>query len=166
MKSAGPMDAQAPTLFFLHVPKAGGTTFHQIIARQFPAGAAYNLYAYSTAKAVTAYKQLPLEQRRAYRLVKGHMPFGLHEFAGRPSTYITILRRPVERVVSYYYYVLASPEHYLHAQVTKKRISLADFAASPLSIELDNGQTRQLAAAQGQRLEAPVGALPAEALEA
>jgi hypothetical protein len=153
-------------LFFLHVPKAGGTTFHEIIARQFPAGAIYNLDPNSPDEAVAAFKQLPLEQRRAFRLVKGHMPFGLHEYAGQPGTYFTMLRHPVERFVSLYYYVLASPTHYLHDRVAGKNMSLADFASSRLSGELDNGQTRLLAASHAQHLAVPFGELSTGALDA
>jgi tetratricopeptide (TPR) repeat protein len=55
------------------------------------------------------------------------------------------LRDPVERLISQYYHVLRSPEHYLHHQVKEGNLGLGDFARAQLAPELDNGQIRYLA---------------------
>ena len=75
----------------------------------------------------------------------GHMGFGLHDYLPQGASYITMLRDPIDRIVSHYYYVLQNQGHYLHKEVAGKGLSLEQFADSALSTELDNGQTRVLA---------------------
>ena len=48
---------------------------------------------------------LPLEQRARFRLVMGHFQYGIHEFLPQEYTYVTIVRDPVERVISHYNYL-------------------------------------------------------------
>ena len=38
------------------------------------------------------------------RYLSGHVPFGVHRVFDRPARYITVLRNPVERVVSSFYF--------------------------------------------------------------
>jgi hypothetical protein len=86
-------------------------------------------------------------------MIKGHMAFGIHEAMPQPSTYITVLRDPVARVVSHYHYVLRHPEHYLYDAVVGASMSLGDYATSGLSVELENGQTQLLAGLWNLRIE-------------
>jgi hypothetical protein len=73
------------------------------------------------------------------------MPFGLHtHFQGEESKYVTLFRDPVERIISHYEFVLRTPKHYLHDEVTSNNYTLLDYALSDLSIELDNHQCRSL----------------------
>lgn len=44
----------------------------------------------------------PQSERDKIRLLRGHMPFGLHSHFFHPCDYITILRDPVERIISEY----------------------------------------------------------------
>jgi hypothetical protein len=45
---------------------------------------------------------------------KGHMPFGLHRILPREANYITVLREPVERVISDYYFARRFKGHRNH----------------------------------------------------
>jgi hypothetical protein len=73
----------------------------------------------------------------------GHVPFGLHRLIPNPCAYITILRNPLDRVISHYYYVKErGPSHYLYDATIARGMSLVDYATTPLDVELDNGQTR------------------------
>lgn len=78
-------------------------------------------------------------------MLSGHMGFGLHQFIPQSTTYITLLREPTARVVSYYYHVLANPSHYLYELVEKDNLDLEAFSDSQLTAEIDNGQTRLIA---------------------
>jgi hypothetical protein len=51
---------------------------------------------------------------------------------------VTILREPVARIVSHYYFVKATPGHYLHDRVMREQMTLRDYAASDISTELRN----------------------------
>ena len=133
---------QEQSVIFLHVPKAAGSTLYRIIDRQYKPTAIFAIDGKRVRESVDEFKNLPKTQREGIKFLKGHMYFGLHESLPQPSTYITILRDPVERIISHYYYVLRSPDHYLYKKVTSQNMSLKDYVCSGISTELDNGQTR------------------------
>lgn len=135
------------TVIYLHVPKAAGTTLNNVIQRQYPRGTVFILNGQRPHVGWAEFQRLPEGERARFRVVLGHMTFGLHEHLPQPCTYVTILRDPVERLISMYYYVLQKPLHYLYTTVTTRRMSLADFVRSGLSPEIDNCQTRLLAGA-------------------
>lgn len=130
-------------VLFLHIPKAAGQTLSQVVIRHFDPATVFAI-GRPNSQFIEKLKGLPESERTKIRLVKGHMPFGLHEHLPCPSTYITMLREPVDRVISYYYFALRTPDHYLHEALQLKRISLREFVLYELPIELDNGQTRLL----------------------
>jgi hypothetical protein len=133
---------QGEALLFLHIPKAGGTTLHSVVEKQFAPEMTFNIVGTDSPKSIKEFINLPEEQRARIRLVKGHMPYGLHKYLSVPATYITMLRDPVDRIVSHYYFVLNTPSHYLHHEVTSRKMSLSDFVRSGMSTELTNDQTR------------------------
>ena len=133
-------------LIFLHIPKAAGRTFYRVLDRQVPREAIYQMDPGGWRKSVEELRTLPEKQLRSFRVVRGHVGFGLHELFPQGARYVTFVRDPVARIVSHYRYVLRSPKHYLHDEVVRRPMSLLDYALSGLSGELENGQTRLLAA--------------------
>lgn len=136
-------------LIFLHIPKAGGTTLHRIIERQYKIKDIYTIHGAKVREYIDLFKELPKEERQKLKVVKGHMGFGLHHYLEQDFTYITMLREPVNRVISHYYHVLRTQEHYLHKIVRMKNLSLEEFVREGISHELNNGQTRALAGSLG-----------------
>ncbi|MBP0028077.1 sulfotransferase family 2 domain-containing protein [Roseofilum sp. Guam] len=131
-------------LFFLHIPKTAGSTLHKIIERQYSSDEVFTIHGVNPQKHIDEFKKWSLLDKNRIKVVKGHMNFGLHESIGKPATYITILRHPIDRAISTYYYVLRSPSHHLYEYVTSKNISLQDFVCDGLFTDMDNGQTRRL----------------------
>lgn len=127
-------------LIFLHIPKAAGSTLHPVLERHYSRRTRQSV---SEPEQVEAFKRRPEEERRRIRLLKGHMPFGMHRYLEGRSRYITLLRHPVERVISHYYYVKRTPDHYLYPHL-QRGMGLADFARAGISGEMDNGQVRLL----------------------
>jgi len=134
-----------PVILYLHIPKAAGTTLNTILAQKFLRRGVYTIH--NTKTAVEELAGLNDAKREKLQFVNGHFAYGLHEALGRPFEYITMLREPVDRVVSHYYYVLRNPAHYLHKHVTSKKMSLKDYALAGLTKEIDNGQVRLMAGA-------------------
>lgn len=122
------------TVIFLHLPKAAGSTLNRVIAQQYAPAEIYK----------TAGKPLPvigseLVAELQVRLIAGHIGFGVHSFLTRPFTYITVLRDPVERMLSHYHFARKLTTHPLHAEIVNG-LSLGAAAR-----RLANLQTRYLA---------------------
>lgn len=132
------------TLIFFHIPKSGGSTLREIIGRQYPAEAILTQDAKKPMEAIEHLQRMSAEQKARLAVVQGHSVLGVHDLLPKPSTYVTMLRDPVERVISFYYYILQSPEHYLFPRVAEGRMSLRDFIQNGVSKETDNFQCRLL----------------------
>ncbi|WP_259211048.1 sulfotransferase family protein [Salinibacter ruber] len=80
-----------------------------------------------------------------FDLVQGHFPYGLHHFYGTSNPrYFVMLRRPVDRAVSFYYFVEAcSGPSYTHPRLEEvRKNSLTEFYENPIH---QNVQTRFVA---------------------
>jgi hypothetical protein len=130
-------------VIFLHIPKTAGTTLHRIIERHYRPEHRYSV-GFSEDESVTELAQLSEERRAQIRMLRGHFGFGVHRYLPGPSSYITVLRDPVERVVSYYYYIRRMPHHYLHDRITSPEVSLQEFVESKQHVMTNNAQTRFL----------------------
>ena len=117
---------------------------HTIIERQYEPTIILTIDGACVQESVGEFKKLPEALRERIIVLKGHLYFGLHEFLPRPSTYITILRDPVDRVISNYYYVLRTPSHYLHHEIRSQGMSLREYLRSEMNPQLDNAQRRLL----------------------
>ncbi|MGB6301523.1 MAG: sulfotransferase family 2 domain-containing protein [Rivularia sp. (in: cyanobacteria)] len=131
-------------LIFLHIPKAAGSTLLNIVRRQYNSESIFSIDGTNPIESMKKFKQLPKHEREATPILMGHMYFGAHEFLPQPSTYITMLRDPIERIISFYYYVLRNPDHNHHNLITSKNLGLKDYVKSGIGKQLDNGQTRLL----------------------
>jgi hypothetical protein len=134
--------AEEKALVFLHIGKTAGSTLHAIIERQFAPEVTHDLPRIAPPRSIQEFFKLPESERRRIRLLKGHMPFGLHKYLSVPATYITMLRDPVDRFISLYYFTLRMPGISLYEEITSKQMSLADFAIKRASMGVTNDQTR------------------------
>lgn len=135
---------QGQTVIFLHIPKAAGSTLSSVIQRQYEPGDTFRIDGFHIRESIDEFKKIPEAKKEKIRFLSGHMFFGLHEFLPQASTYITMLRNPVDRVISHYYHVIRHSNHYLYQEVTSRNMNLKDYVSSGISAELDNGQTRDI----------------------
>jgi len=129
-----------PLIIFLHLPKTAGTTLARIIDRQYDSIAILSLYGSMLGEELAT---IPQNQMDRLRIVTGHLYFGAHAFSSRPGTYVTMLREPIDRVISHYYFVRHEPSNYLYDLARK--MSLKEFVESCGKQEPNNDQTRLLA---------------------
>ena len=137
-----------PLLAFVHIPKTAGTTVSYVMWRQFPRGEAIDIDGSTVEEANRRWNAMAPEQRARVRCIRGHLPFAPELFAPRATRFFTILRDPVQRVVSEYYYNLTGPKRMLYAPLDRDRMTLDQFVRSELSVQVHNGQTRMLAGAK------------------
>ena len=128
-------------LFFLHIPKTGGTTLKNILTGKFPVDRIYNIEG-SINERINDFQQTSEDSRSQYELVQGHMSFGLHQFFPQESEYFAIMRDPLDRAVSDYYFLRTNTHHHLHKEVSG--MSMASYMQSNMTSQLSNGQTRLL----------------------
>jgi hypothetical protein len=132
-------------LVFVHIPKAAGTTLGEVVRSRYARRERFFVDREDMDGTRARLARLTPAQRGRLRYVEGiHLPFGIHARLCLEATYITMLRHPVDRIISHYRYVKREPAHYLHDRVVRGRMSLEAYAASDLSSELDNGQVRLL----------------------
>ncbi|MFW6039199.1 MAG: sulfotransferase family 2 domain-containing protein [bacterium] len=161
MNESAPPES-SPVILYLHVPKAAGTTLSDWMFDQVRRGATNtdvaNLHAgvfYYPAGFVVE----PSAEERAHaqrvmaredlRAVFGHFHFGVHRQLVRPWTYVTMLRHPVDRVLSLYSFqrLMEHKTGAHHGVRLLEDIDIRAFVADPPYAEVDNGQTRRIAGA-------------------
>lgn len=137
------------TLIFFHVGKTAGRTLGTILARHFAEHEQLNASIGKTRSALGLHRRvhieaavhaLPPERRGGIRFVRGHVPFGIHELFAAPARYITLLRDPVERVVSSFYYLRQVPQVPIFPLI--RDMSFDQYIESRLGLDPYNYQVR------------------------
>lgn len=113
-------------LIFLHIPKTAGTTLNRIIESQYSPFAIFTMDPHRIRATAARFKRLPEARRRRLQVVRGHLFYGIHEFLPQGATYITMLREPVARLLSAYYFVLRRPLNPLHRKLKRERLRIED----------------------------------------
>jgi len=135
-------------LFFLHIPKAGGTTFYEIIYRNFAYRSVAKIDGTHVAKSIEELTGRPLSVKNKFECIVGHFNYGFHEHFSGKYSYITFLRSPVDRVVSLFHHIKNVPQHPLHEIVVSKGMDIHSFAVSDITREIDNDQVRRISGAE------------------
>lgn len=134
-------------IIFVHIPKTGGATLCAILEKEYK-----DYYDIQRVK-IPMSKYLQQDQTKKLEVIRGHFGFGIHKLLPQKKyTYITILRDPIERVISAYYYIRRSKPHKLHDLLNK--ITLNKFVTNRnFHHQTFNMQTRMLTGNSGTDLE-------------
>ena len=136
---------QEQAIIFLHLPKAAGTTLNRLIEWEYPLSEIYSIDPVFYRRSWAHLQRLAKERLRKIRIFKGHMLFGLHAILPQPATYITVLRDPVDRVLSSFYFMRSYKLHPLYWRFKLGNWSLEDFVRRT---PRDNVQSKILAGAE------------------
>jgi len=160
-------------LIHFHLPKTGGTTLNIVLRGNFPGpsrfiaqtGVAHSHLWTEDIEALRAkFDALTPAERVAVRCVTAaHIPMGIHRIFDRPAKYITVLRDPVDRVVSHYYFV----HEYDKAKPIPESMSLDEWLEARIDLGPYDFQVRMLSGApelDAMRTEArePIALTPVE----
>jgi hypothetical protein len=146
-------------LFFLHIPKTAGSTLHNILIRQFPKNLQVETNVFKNKNDPS---EFPEEKRKKFRLIRGHFPFGIHQLFGNDSfEYTTMLREPIDRCISHYYYIRNRRKHHGIEGAMPLDHSLKELCENGEFIFVDNMQVRFLSG----NTEVPFGKITEQMLQ-
>lgn len=89
-------------LIFLHIPKTAGTSLRWVLEGRYPPRSVLRCYPILGCTRARL-EEMPDAARRRISLISTHLPYGLHDLFPQPSTYVTMLRDPVDRWISRYF---------------------------------------------------------------
>ncbi len=130
-------------MIFLHIPKTAGTTLNRIIEWQYNPAAIFTIDPHRFRATAARFKTFSEERRRRFRAVRGHLFYGIHDYLPQGATYITMLREPVSRLFSSYYFILRRPLHPLHAKIKGEGLGVEELIR--LTPHRQNLQCRSIA---------------------
>jgi len=84
---------------FQHLPKVGGTSVTTALRNVFGTG---NMYSFQGLYP-NDHHRFFVQHDMSVELVTGHVNFGFHQATKKPCRYVTIMREPVQRVISQWY---------------------------------------------------------------
>jgi Sulfotransferase family len=156
-----------PVLLFLHIPRTAGTTLNRALRKRVDSKREILASARKprSAQEFVAHAQsLPSWDLGRIRYFRAHFSYGIHEHLPKPAVYFTMLRDPVERVISTYDFFMK--------QLGSDDVSMEDFIRKGregderLHIRwTDNVQVRMLAAHNGEGVTVPIGSCTPDMLE-
>ena len=114
-------------LIFLHIPKTGGTSLTATFRDSVGKAGVWQVDAPQLPQSLAHFRSAPAAELMAIRVLSGHFPIGLDRYLPGPSFYATILRQPVDRVLSDYYYCQRAESHPLHAAIKAGDLPLERF---------------------------------------
>jgi len=132
-------------VIFLHIPKTAGTTLNRLIEWEYPLFQMYSVDPVFFRWSASHLWQLPPQRLKRTLVFKGHMLFGLHKVLPQPATYITVLRDPIDRVMSAFYFMHSYKLHPLYWKFRREKWTLEDFVRR---LPRDNAQCKVVAGAE------------------
>lgn len=126
-------------LLFVHIPKTGGSTFHNILNNQYDK--IYNIDSFDVKESIRKFKEFDQNKIQEFGVIKGHLALQLLDHIKNPTT-VTFLREPIDCFISTYHYIKRAKRNRNHSLV--KNLTLYQFVDFAVENGIDNHQTRHL----------------------
>ncbi len=142
---------------FLHVPRTGGTTVRLVAEANLPLGQILAIYGPDIEHPEQCLQRLHEPTRRALKLIRGHISFGIHKhMPWARCYYFTLVRNPIQRVWSLWNYAYRHKAHHLY-EALHELGSIGAAVRAGVSVEFNNGMCRQLSGLDGPFPQEPYG---------
>ncbi len=123
------------TLIHFHLGRTGGIFFREnVLHRKYKSALRYitvnrihkNINNYPML--ISDISSMNDDQKKMINCVTGHLPFGVHKLFPQQCKYISLVRDPIDRVISEYYSLNDKPEHPFNKYyLSNKKISFEDY---------------------------------------
>ena len=110
-------------IIFLHIPKTAGSTVHKILHNEDKGLKHFLCVNY---KEIELFEKLSIVEKKEIKIIRGHLPFGVHENYPGAITYFTFFRNPIKRSISDFNYLYHYKKLPFHAQMVREKYSLKD----------------------------------------
>ncbi|EIJ43412.1 nucleoside-diphosphate-sugar epimerase [Beggiatoa alba B18LD] len=132
---------QDEKLFFIHLPKTAGTSLRAIVEQEYSEDERVFIYDLSP-------EALEIAKQKAQhaKIIYGHITFWIHNTLGiahEQTRYFTLLRDPIERVISLYSHYARHPDTPYHTMI-QQGMSLYAFLEKQITFETNNHMTRTI----------------------
>ena len=101
---------------FMHIPKTGGTTLNELFKKQYKLNEIFDHDSFQMK--MMKMDELTDMEKRNIKAITGHYFYGIHQEFSRPFNYFTMLREPVDRVISSYYFLKDYPGYEMVKNMT------------------------------------------------
>lgn len=128
-------------VLFDHLPKCAGTTIGMYLLLHYPQQLVFRTNGADPSESIKQFQSLSQGARYRYHLIIGHGANELLDYIHPDTITLTVLRDPVDRIISHYFYVKQKKEHYLHDWVVSSDVQLEEYVAAEHSTELRNWYT-------------------------
>ena len=128
-------------ILFDHIPKCAGNAVTRFLMRFYSSKVTFSLDGVHFEKSVEEFKALSKKEQLSFSLIQGHSANKLIDFTHSNAKILTILRDPIDRIISHYFYIRTYKGHFLHEKIINDSISLKDYCALNLSNDLENQYT-------------------------
>ena len=88
-------ESDAPLRVYLHIPATGGVSLSAALKSAVP-----DLVEMRSQEQIEGFNLMSVENRSQITALAGHIPYGVHSFLGRECVYATMLRHPIDRLIS------------------------------------------------------------------
>ncbi len=132
---------RARQILFDHIPKCGGTSLNLYLVAHYPERKIFTVNGIKPTESIEEFKALAPCKKTRYDLVKGHLAIELLDHVSAEMLKITVLRDPIDRIISHFYYAKRTKQHYLYSKIKKSGMDLEQYVTSGLSDELQNYYT-------------------------
>jgi hypothetical protein len=146
---------------FLHVQKSAGTSVRVALEALYRKCEIALIYPDVPGISLTNFGRLPRYQRQEIKFLAGHTYFGVHEYLEKPSRYVTVLRNPIDRLISNFWHHKNSDYNLI---IDGGKIPIEQVVNEGLTEEFDNYATRVICGLTADAV--PIGSVTFEAVRA
>jgi hypothetical protein len=160
MSDAGTRPTAPDVLIHLHIAKTGGMSLSSMIKHGFRGDEIFEAPTHDVgtpkgmrqAPREICERQLTAFGLNSVRYASGHMPLGVHRVLERPTKYITLVRHPVERIVSFFFFQAEDEDCYLK---DGRPLTFEEYIESRADVQLYDYQVRVLSGSPNLDVEIP-----------